>query len=234
MSTIRLVNASDIFSKNEDITFMYSDSNICPICSYSSNELTAKGFYSDQEKYTNFYVLKSCPHCGRISLFESCIENYYLSHRDKSRIDLSHEIFSTYSQINEATKFSDAINNLSPNFVKIYNQSELSEQNGYNEICGMGYRKALEFLIKDYLCKIQPENSDTIKSELLSRSIDRISENRIKILAQRCAWLGNDETHYIRKHEDYDVNILKTFITSVIHHIEAELTFLSALEIQPK
>lgn len=234
MSTIRLVNASDIFSKNKDIAFKYSDNNICPICSYASNELTAKGFYSHQEKYTNFYVLKSCPHCGRISLFESRVGNCYLNYADRNEMDLSHDFFLTNSQVNETTKFSDAINNLSPNFVNIFNQSELSEQNGYNEICGMGYRKALEFLIKDYLCKIQPENSDTIKCELLSKSIDRIPENRIKILAQRCAWLGNDETHYIRKHEDYDVNTLKVLITSVIHYIEAELTFLSALEIQPK
>lgn len=113
-------------------------------------------------------------------------------------------------------------------------QSELAEKNGYDKICGMGYRKAIEFLIKDYLCKIYPESSETIKKEMLSQSINRITENRIKVLASRCAWLGNDETHYTKKHGKYDIETLKIFINSVVHYIDAELAFISALEIQPK
>lgn len=234
MSTTRTVEALDIFSEHGDIKFLYNDNNICPICSYSSNELTIEGYYSFQSDISHFYVIKACPHCGKISLYKASVNNTALRLTHNDIYDLTFTYFTTDYQANDVTEFCDAINKLSPNFVKIFNQSELSEQNGYDEICGMGYRKSLEFLIKDYLCKIQPENADTIKNELLAQSIKRISENRIKTLAERCAWLGNDETHYIRKHEDYDVNTLKVFINSVIHYIEAELAFLSALEIQAK
>src|SRR5947209_9012383 len=45
----------------------------------------------------------------------------------------------------------ETISNISPNFHKIYNEAYKAEQFGLMEICGVGYRKALEFLIKDYL-----------------------------------------------------------------------------------
>lgn len=40
---------------------------------------------------------------------------------------------------------------ISPRFVTIYEQAMRAAQMGYDELVGMGYRKALEFLIKDYL-----------------------------------------------------------------------------------
>lgn len=47
--------------------------------------------------------------------------------------------------------FSEIINSISPQFVLIYNQAYYAEQTNLDQICGVGYRKALEFLIKDYL-----------------------------------------------------------------------------------
>lgn len=38
-------------------------------------------------------------------------------------------------------------------FISIYNQALTAEKNGLTEICGLGYRKSFEFLIKDYLLK---------------------------------------------------------------------------------
>lgn len=235
MSKVRTVSAIDIFSENSTIQFDYCDDNVCPICLFSSNELTADGYYSHHEEGLNFYVLKACPNCGKISLFKTSVSDICEPRTICSNhYDLTSYLFTTDTPINQKTDFSNEINSLSPRFVNIFNQSEFSEQSGYDEICGMGYRKAVEFLIKDFLCMTQPENADAIKCELLSESIKRISEDRIKILAQRCAWIGNDETHYIRKHKDYDVNTLKTFIFAVVHYIDAEVAFLSALEIQPK
>lgn len=233
MPTVRKVEATDIFCEHANRKFLYTDDNICPICSYSSNELTAEGYYSLQSNATHFYVLKACPYCRKISLYKASVSNSSLFYSN-DYYDLTSVYFFTDCQEDNVTEFGETINKISPDFVRIFNQSKLAERNGYNEICGMGYRKSLEFLIKDYLCETQPENSETIKIEPLSQSIKRISEKRIKTLAERCAWIGNDETHYTRKHEDYDINTLKIFINSVIHYIEAEFAFFSALEIQPK
>lgn len=70
-----------------------------------------------------------------------------------------------------------------------------------SQICGVGYRKALEFLIKDYLISGESgeERKEAIKNKFLGNCIqyDVVNE-QIKIVAQRAVWLGNDETHYTR------------------------------------
>jgi len=42
------------------------------------------------------------------------------------------------------------ISELSPSFVKIIAQAQSAEEHGLDEIAGPGFRKALEFLIKDF------------------------------------------------------------------------------------
>ena len=66
------------------------------------------------------------------------------------------------------------------------------------QICGTGYRKSLEFLIKDYLISTLPEDQhEAIKNKFLNNCIrDNISNINIKTVASRAVWLGNDETHY--------------------------------------
>ena len=49
--------------------------------------------------------------------------------------------------------FSDTIKGVSSSFEEIYNQAYCAEQLSLNQICGTGYRKALEFLIKEYLIR---------------------------------------------------------------------------------
>ena len=128
----------------------------------------------------------------------------------------------------------DDIKELSPRFVKIYNEAATSENETLLEICGMGYRKALEFLVKDYLIHKTPEEEEAISSESLAQSINRIEDKRIKVLASRSAWLGNDECHYVRKHEDYGIEELKTFINAMLTYISSEIAFEKALEIPHK
>ena len=119
--------------------------------------------------------------------------------------------------------FSDSIKRLSPNFVKIYNESFSAEQYGLSEVCGVGYRKALEFLIKEYLINQEPGNREVIEKKMLYPCIkDHVSDLRIKTVAERAVWLGNDETHYVRKWEGKNMEDLKRLIDLVVHWIEAE------------
>ena len=92
------------------------------------------------------------------------------------------------------------------------------------QICGVGYRKALEFLIKDYLIKKIPRDEEIIKKKLLKDCIkDHIDSTKIKTIAEKAAWLGNDETHYVRKWEDKDLTDLKNLINITVHYILMEL-----------
>ncbi|MGN0131499.1 MAG: hypothetical protein ACI4AA_03560 [Lachnospiraceae bacterium] len=131
-------------------------------------------------------------------------------------------------------QFDESIKLLSPQFVKIYNQALAAETSGLDEIAGLGYRKALEFLIKDFAIHEYPENTETIKKMLLSPCIQKyIDDDRIKTLAERSVWIGNDEAHYIRKQEDRDVNDMKSFIKATVYFISMVLITEDAATIAP-
>jgi hypothetical protein len=130
--------------------------------------------------------------------------------------------------------FSKNINDLSPMFGVIYNQANSAEQYNLVEICGVGYRKALEFLIKDYAVKNNPEKKEVIIKQTLAQTISEfIADINIKSVAQRAVWLGNDETHYTRKWEGRDLQDLKKLIDLTLHWVEMEALTKSFNEEMP-
>jgi hypothetical protein len=124
----------------------------------------------------------------------------------------------------EVKGFSEIIQKVSKKFCDIYEQASTAEQQSLLLICGPGYRKALEFLIKDYVCGISPaEQAETIKKTALGKCIkDHITNAKIVTVASRAAWLGNDETHYLRTWEEKDLSDLKKLIDLTVHWIEME------------
>lgn len=133
------------------------------------------------------------------------------------------------------TAFDNKIVKLSPQFDKIYNQALAAETSGLDEIAGIGYRKSLEFLIKDFAIHENPDNEEKIKSMPLAACIKNfIDSPNIKTLATRSAWIGNDEAHYIRKQEDRDVNDMKSFIQATVYFISMILITEDAGSMEPK
>jgi hypothetical protein len=132
-------------------------------------------------------------------------------------------------------EFNVVIKELSQSFYEIYNQAFAAEQMGLDQVCGVGYRKALEFLIKDYLISLNPDKGDKIKNKFLGNCIkDDVTDTNIKIVAERAAWLGNDETHYVRKWDSKDVSHLKGLINLCLHWIEAEVNTKKILAEMPE
>lgn len=161
--------------------------------------------------YSESYLFCKCPiyGCG----------NYFLLKRDRF-----HDEYLPNQQLGTES-FSDIINEISPSFVIIYNEAYSAEQMLLSNICGAGYRKALEFLVKDYLSKDKSEEErGAIQKKPLAKCIeDDVADQRIKSVAKRAVWIGNDETHYIKKWEQKDVNDLKGVIHLTIRWIEQEV-----------
>jgi hypothetical protein len=124
----------------------------------------------------------------------------------------------------EEVEFSDVVREISPDYCSIYNDAHKAEQRGYSQVCGPGYRKALEFLVKDFLSRDKtPEQKDEIEKLPLVACVKKyVNDARLKAVAERAAWLGNDETHYVRKWEDKDLEDLKKFIQLTEYWIESE------------
>jgi hypothetical protein len=110
--------------------------------------------------------------------------------------------------------------------VSIYNQAYFAEQINLDQICGVGYRKSLEFLIKDYLISKETEKQvkENIRKKFLNNCIqDHVQNDNIKNVAKRAVWLGNDETHYVRVWANKDVKNLKQLIDLTVRWIENEV-----------
>lgn len=119
--------------------------------------------------------------------------------------------------------FEDYIHDISPAFVSIYNEAYSSEQYKLFEICGVGYRKAFEFLIKDYCILNYPDKVDQIKNGRLGNCIQEyVKDEKIKMVSKRVTWLGNDQTHYVKKWAKKDLTDLKALIRLTLHWIGAE------------
>jgi hypothetical protein len=111
--------------------------------------------------------------------------------------------------------------------VLTYNQAAQAESLGLLEIAGPGYRKSLEILIKDYAIKKFPDKSDLIinPTYTLSQCIkDYIDVERIKNPSIAASWLGNDATHYTKRHIDQDLKELKQYIETVIYFVQFDLS----------
>lgn len=223
------ITAHSLVPDHREKSFNVKLPNKCPSCNIAYGELpvcsyyitSARIFLSDQ--LTTIYSIFYCPHC------EHCFFVQY-STSDDTACHIS--IDEVYPTPKATTDFSDRIKKVSPKFVEIYSQSEQAENLGFKDICGMGYRKALEFLIKDYAIFKYPDSQSDIESSPLSKCINTfIEEPQIKVLAKASAWIGNDETHYIRKHESYDLSNLKHFISATVAYINYALTYLEASEL---
>lgn len=114
------------------------------------------------------------------------------------------------------------ISKISPMFETIYTQSFEAEVRGLDLICGLGYRKSFEFLLKDYLIKHRPkEEHDDIKRKQVSDCVkDYVDDVNVKILALRIFWLGNDQAHYVKKHKSKGVEDIKKLIIFAIKWME--------------
>ena len=123
-----------------------------------------------------------------------------------------------------AREFEKPVHDASLAFVRIYGQAAQAEALGLDDICGAGYRKALEFLIKDYLISHKRLDRTEIEGLFLGKCIkDHVDDPRVKSSAERAAWLGNDETHYVRRWTDKDVSDLKKLIELTVHWIAADI-----------
>lgn len=159
----------------------------CPFCHKSITARTYQAFKKDSV----LEIVFGCPDskCGRI----------FLAQYEKNRVNDSIFYYVSSSIGNFKEKiFADDIVKLSPNFVEIYNQAAKSESLNLFHIAGIGYRKAIEFLIKDYLISNNPEQESVFKNKFLGNCIKEDIDNaNLKKVTERATWLGNVTKHII-------------------------------------
>lgn len=222
------------------ITFTYDHSstsevigikppNICPRCSHGIEPVFIALTLDNSETGSILYF---CNYCSNsfITYFT------YLYSKDQRGVRGCYfqNIISSYPKDFNVVAFSESVNQISSNFSTIYNQALQAESLNLNEIAGMGYRKALEFLIKDFSIHSFPNDAVQIASPktTLGTCISKyITSPEIKTLSKAASYIGNDETHYTRMYLDKDINHLKSFIQAVVFYIDLKATVDSAFSL---
>lgn len=204
----------------------------CPICKHAikpvvlNSSIIAVSFIEFKLSITNL-----CKACNNI--FISQYKNLGQKNSTSGNFAYSEFDYSAPNKFIEQS-FEDLIERTSPNFIKIYNQASAAESQNLDEIAGIGYRKALEFLIKDFLILQHPDKKESIEKSALGNCINNFIDNsQLKIAATRAVWLGNDQTHYIQKFNDRDINDLKRLIRLTVHWISMILETEEAATIEP-
>ena len=200
--------------------------DVCPLCHHAMEFLN-----HEYASYNAVSGLAQLVHrCQKLSCQNLFFANY---RRNSSTNQLR---FVNASPINQIPRsFSEIIQKTSKEFCDIYNQALASESLGHLKICGVGYRKALEFLVKDYLIGIHPDKTEEIKTKFLGKCIEEyISNASVKTVAKRAVWLGNDETHYVRIWEGKDLQDLKNLVDLTVHWIEMEQLTNDAMKEMPE
>lgn len=215
---------------SSSVSLDYQEVDSCPICKKKIAPIYIDASINSATTATVFNFCRGCSNCF--------ISEYQIqkSGRSTNTTHVYESVKLLFSEPNrfEKQKFDSKVVALSPQFDKIYNQAFAAECSNLDEIAGIGYRKSLEFLVKDYAIHEHPEDAEKIKKETLAQCIKNFIDNpHIVTLAERSAWIGNDEAHYIRKQDDRDVSDMKAFIQAIVYFIGMILITEDAATMSP-
>lgn len=197
--------------------------NYCPWCkSNISPTILCSTPFDTSNRSLPMSLTLQCPSCNNNFLQTYKVifmPNGYISElkMDNSK-PMPEALFDYQSEIDE----------ISSEFSNIITQSSNAEALEYDHLAGIGYRKAIEFLVKDYLIKCKDKDESEISNQQLGKCISLIDDTRINKLARAASWIGNDETHYVRKHVDKDVQDLKKFLHALTALVSLEINILKA------
>lgn len=188
---------------------MYPD--ICPICHRSIHaEFVAGICQGSRMRKPQAAFRCSHPDCGRLF-----ISNYKYDGPLPLKLGTSEPMYP------EKASFPQPIESISPMFVKIYNQAIEAETLNLDQLSGIGFRKALEFLVKDFCLVEHPDKSEEIKSSSLLQCVKKyINSEQIKKCAKTADWLCNNRNHYLHKWQEKDITDLKLLIKLTVNWIE--------------
>lgn len=206
----------------------------CPICHHN---IIPDAMFIKQDEQSSIFkaameVVYKCPNGRCTELFISYFDEPTGAATDPNRDCFRLKGSRPFEPV--PVTFPGPVKEISQSFCDIYEEAHKAEEFGLMQVCGVGYRKALEFLIKDYVIKENPTDKSAIEAMMLGPCIEKyVNDPKTKQVAQRATWLGNDETHYQRRWINKDVTDLKMLIDLVIHLIQVEHLTAEALKSMP-
>lgn len=181
----------------------------------------------DRLSFTSFFVCNACS--------ETFAAQYFLHLGSEGYRGSFKKTIPT--QYTETFKIDSRIADISPRYAALSEDSDVALSHGLTDLAGMGYRKALECLLKDSLIYKYPDSdkNDIIRLSLfdtIARFKD-INPDLVKV-ANQARVIGNEYTHYDTKYESYDITDLKNLIQISSHWLLIALVTDSISPLPPK
>ena len=186
---------------------------ICPVCKKEAQVSLDHALIQINGRWL-IYGKFSC--CGCSAVFSvPAIGNTV----DAANSDWKVETYKAFS------RFPDIINTISPRFVKVYLEAEEARKLNLLEICGGGYRKALEILIVDYLIYQYPDESKRIiklgtMGNRIKEYFEAKGDTHLMDMTNLAFMFGNDQVHYKKifqgKTPGEELDFLEAMIESIV------------------
>lgn len=203
-----------------------------------NNQVTTQGIKIDIK------LPKSCPYCEQVqtpfvksssgleqndSLFSvificnECKQHFLIQYKKQATnlynsIHNSHPVYISYKSSDE--QFSQDLKECSPDFTTIFSQLNIAEKHNLNDLLKLGYRKAIEQLVWDYLIKFENKSENSLQKKTFSARIQLLNLPQTPWLSDLIAWIGNDGAHPYQRHEDLTIEDMKHLSNIVIKNIE--------------
>lgn len=178
--------------------------NKCPYCEkdYLTDRMSFSPYNKDNKDFENckLYV-EICCFCKQPIIIVTDYDDTILcQYPATSVIDIPNEI-----------------QQISPQFKEIYSQAIIAKSQRLTHLVGSGLRKALEFLITDYLVYVQKANKSEVLKKTLADRIKMLDEHTYAAAsANLIRLIGNDLIHYDNKYDVSDDELIKNMELTMI------------------
>lgn len=211
--------------------FVNEESNIyinrwpdeCPVCGHGINPRFVKAFGKERQ-YSDELLIEAIFRCPRVDCQAVFVASYKTDPYPRAMSDFATLQNGYISPYFKEEPVDEEIKKISPKFVEVYTQAKVADDTGLNLICGAGYRKALEIVLKDFLIKTEQATAEEVKGRMLGWLIvNKITNPKIKAVANLAKDVGNDETHYEKRLENLSLEDLRKLVKLTLFHIGQEL-----------
>lgn len=212
----------------------------CPICHvYGSMEFVNSTHVTSQAKgkntYIAFFLCNACHRIYAVSYSDVPLSSFMYAKATNPVPCIS--VNATYTPYEPPLpKLNDIFNTVHfEKFRGAYRDLCLAKAYQIDGLVGMAYRRAIEYLVFDYLIRFE----NITVGELANKGLEKIITTNfqgddISEFGQKAAWLGNDFTHYFNKHPEYSINDLATLFDYFLADVQKKIVLKKAKEIPRK
>lgn len=205
-----LIKPAEIFGSN--FVGQYKKLATCPFCGYGTD---ATFVHKVPYQFNETHILAAtcnCTSCGKTFFFAT----EYAKGKEYTPITIPSISFVSYTN--------EILSSISERFIDMYNQALQSEFVGNIELAAIGFRTALEILIKDFAINELGKDPDAVSKKKLCDAIGEylLGQQELVATADVVRILGNDYTHYKRKFPEHDFELLKGYMNIFLKQIEVQ------------